>query len=454
MPTTPSAFSPVTLSRAWSDIFEDLDQWDDVEKFYALHARDLNTVQGHRRMCSSKVAHLLALFRSGAVQLVHHIHMEDVDDFRSDNEGEIWALTGAGGMASMVYIGERNAYVRRQGKPNDWRTMAEWKTRDDVTQSADRLRVATNTTTAAAGRPQATSRKGKARSVVTARTRTPRGSTSTMTPKMKGEYRKGLAVAASSEEGDTDDEDEEADENADPTKDSGGKAGVTIPNMIPVPAFVAVAIMKAYAIDAVSLCLATVEAIKERATQADEDYKTSANARTASYVAVWLWNVARDRSDRPNGIRIGPVMNPNADEWSRNCHLKFLAQKAAAPEIADSTTGLSDKDVKRLTHLKHVVPRNFHELSLLMKNLAGVTALVFGGASPLTSMLNGWVRFLTVSGGSVVSGLRHLAAIDRSAPSRVGWFVDRRIQQYLTACASCDHADLVDLDLFDFRDAR
>ena len=130
-------------------------------------------------------------------------------------------------------------------------------------------------------------------------------------------------TAASSEEDDTDDKVEEADENADPTKDSGGETGVTIPNMLPVPAFLAVAIMKAYAIDAVSLCLATIEAIKERATRAGEDYKTSANARTTSYVA-------RDRSDRPNGIRIGPVMNPNADEWSRNCHLKFLAQRVAA----------------------------------------------------------------------------------------------------------------------------
>jgi hypothetical protein len=91
MPSTPSIFSPVTLSRAWIDIFEELDQCDDVEKFFALHARDLNTVQGHRRMCSPKVAYLLAL-RSGAVQLVHHIHLEDVDDFRGDDEEEIWAL--------------------------------------------------------------------------------------------------------------------------------------------------------------------------------------------------------------------------------------------------------------------------------------------------------------------------------------------------------------------------
>ena len=116
----------------------------------------------------------------------------------------------------------------------------------------------------------------------------------------------------------------------------------------------------------------------------------------------------------------------NAAEDDSGNHDDFTRMQL---KIADSTTGLSDKDVKRLTQLKHVVPRDFHELSLLMKNLAGVTALVFGGASPLTSILNGWVRFLTVSGGSVVSGLRHLAAVDKSGPSRVGWFVDRRIQQ-------------------------
>ena len=36
----------------------------------------------------------------------------------------------------------------------------------------------------------------------------------------------------------------------------------------------------------------------------------------------------------------------------------------------------------------------------------------------------------------------------------MGWFIERWIQQFLTACASCDHTDLVDLELFDFRQAR
>ena len=98
------------LSRTWLDVFEALDQWEDVSKFYAHHARELNTVRrGHRRLCSPKVGHLVALC-AGGVQLVHHIHQEDMDDFHGDEEGEIWALTGAGGTASVLVIGTHCAY--------------------------------------------------------------------------------------------------------------------------------------------------------------------------------------------------------------------------------------------------------------------------------------------------------------------------------------------------------
>jgi hypothetical protein len=110
MPSTPSIFSPATLSRAWIDIFEELVQWEDVEKFYVLHSREFNTVQGHRRLCSQKVGYLVLALRTGAVQLMHHIHQEDVEEIvHSDDEGEIWALTGAGGTASMIVIGTRGA---------------------------------------------------------------------------------------------------------------------------------------------------------------------------------------------------------------------------------------------------------------------------------------------------------------------------------------------------------
>ena len=36
----------------------------------------------------------------------------------------------------------------------------------------------------------------------------------------------------------------------------------------------------------------------------------------------------------------------------------------------------------------------------------------------------------------------------------LGWFVERRIQQYLTSCASCGHIDAVNATLFDFQAER
>lgn len=123
-------------------------------------------------------------------------------------------------------------------------------------------------------------------------------------------------------------------------------------------------------------------------------------------------------------------------------------------KVADSTTGLSDKDIKKLTLVRHVVPRDFRALAELFENMAGVTELIFGSAAPITLMLGSWVHFLTRTGGTTVANLRRLAFQDATAPSRLGWFVERRIQQYLTSCASCGHIDSVNSTLFDFQAER
>ena len=102
-------------------------------------------------------------------------------------------------------------------------------------------------------------------------------------------------------------------------------------------------------------------------------------------------------------------------------------------KVTDSTTGLSDKDIKKLTVVRHTLPKDFDELTTMLDNLAGITGLVFGLASPINSMLRGWSRFLTKSGGTVVTSLRHMTVADKTAPSRLGWFIDRRLQQFLTA---------------------
>ena len=123
-------------------------------------------------------------------------------------------------------------------------------------------------------------------------------------------------------------------------------------------------------------------------------------------------------------------------------------------KVADSTTGLSDKDIKKLALVRHVVPRDFCALTELFANMAGVTELIFGTAAPVTMILVSWVHFLTRTGGATVANLRRLDFQDVTAPSCLGWIVEQRIQQYLTSCASCGHIDTVNKIMFDFQSER
>ena len=82
-------------------------------------------------------------------------------------------------------------------------------------------------------------------------------------------------------------------------------------------------------------------------------------------------------------------------------------------KVTDSTTGLSDKDVKKLTAVRHTVPKDFRELASLCENFAGVNELNFGRESPITVMLKSWVHFLTKAGGMTVANLRQLAHADK-----------------------------------------
>ncbi len=93
-------------------------------------------------------------------------------------------------------------------------------------------------------------------------------------------------------------------------------------------------------------------------------------------------------------------------------------------KVADSTTGLSDKDIRKLTLVCHVVPCDFCALTELFENMARVTELIFGLAAPIMLMLGLWVHFLTRTGGTTVASLKRLAFQDVTAPSRLGCFVE------------------------------
>jgi hypothetical protein len=86
--------------------------------------------------------------------------------------------------------------------------------------------------------------------------------------------------------------------------------------------------------------------------------------------------------------------------------------------------------------------------------MAGITEILFGFRSPLTDMLYEWRHFLTLSVGSTLATLRQLAHTDRTVACRLGWFIDRRMQQYLVLCTGVDHEEEINPSLLDFRTVR
>jgi hypothetical protein len=114
----------------------------------------------------------------------------------------------------------------------------------------------------------------------------------------------------------------------------------------------------------------------------------------------------------------------------------------------------STQHIKTMTKLSFTAPRDFQELACLVENMAGITEILFGFRSPLTDMLYKWRHFLTLSVGSTLATLRQLAHTDGTAACRLGWFIDRCMQQYLVLCAGVDHKEEINPSLLDFRTVR
>jgi hypothetical protein len=103
--------------------------------------------------------------------------------------------------------------------------------------------------------------------------------------------------------------------------------------------------------------------------------------------AIRMASFANSLSDRPEAFSLfacgpQPLANRAGATTDDDTADKLMRMQL---KVADSTTRLSDKDVKRLTLVKHTVPRDFRELAGLLENFAGVTELVFGQLSPLTT---------------------------------------------------------------------
>jgi hypothetical protein len=167
--------------------------------------------------------------------------------------------------------------------------------------------------------------------------------------------------------------------------------------------------------------------------------------RTASFIS--------DVSDRPGAFSLfccGPQVLDRSTAGSRESYDYTNNLVQMQLKTTDTTTGFSDKDIKTMTKLSFTAPRDFHKLARLVENMAGITEILFGARSPLTDMLYEWGYFLTRAVGSTLATLRQLAHTDGTAACRLGWFIDRRLQQYLVLCAGVNHEEEINPSLLDF----
>ncbi|KAI2497773.1 hypothetical protein MHU86_16715 [Fragilaria crotonensis] len=369
--------------------------------------------------------------------------------------------------------------------------------------------------------------------------------------------------------------------------------GFTMKPTVPVPAFIAAAIMDTYVTAPEELALLIVNAIKQRASEDPDPSRATIRAEAASYIPRWVLSVAVNSRRTPGptkrGVAASNAYSKRSDEWAKSLHLKHLAVRArslirtddhastpgrtedairnlstllerqaanaatSSPQTSktgfdsfppstkrmvlfvserdadrmirsrpvqsfsdiltlsnvayvqnhihhflrntkgrdaafslfccgpqtfaraaaigreasdhastlvqmqlkttDTTTGFSEKDIKSMTKLNFTVPKDFHELARLIENMSGVLELLFG-ANSRSHMLDEWSRFLTRAVGSTLATLRQLAHADPSAACRLGWFIEKRMQQYLVLCAGVEHEDEINPALLEFRSTR
>ncbi|KAI2511577.1 hypothetical protein MHU86_2831 [Fragilaria crotonensis] len=134
--------------------------------------------------------------------------------------------------------------------------------------------------------------------------------------------------------------------------------GFTMKPTVPVPAFIAAAIMEAYVTKPEELALMIVRTIKQRASEDPDPDRATRFAETASYVPQWVICVAVNTrtTQGPNKWRVAAssAYSKRADEWARALHMKHLAVKARGLIRADDqseTPGRTDDAIRNMSSL-------------------------------------------------------------------------------------------------------
>ncbi|KAI2509540.1 hypothetical protein MHU86_4917 [Fragilaria crotonensis] len=195
----------------------------------------------------------------GVIRLFHHFH-HDADDGLNDGTNALWALMGAGGFAAAMAVDTKQVVERHIGTPFDWSRMLSWNSTSDVLAAIN----------------ESLTTRAQVSGVSTGATREaePAGTLPTATrgrPK-KGSGTKHRAKPSKPVEASEDDTDDVT------------VVGFTMKPTVPVPAFIAAAIMDTYVTAPEELALLIVNAIKQRASEDPDPSRATIRAEAASYI--------------------------------------------------------------------------------------------------------------------------------------------------------------------------
>ncbi|KAI2489102.1 hypothetical protein MHU86_25491 [Fragilaria crotonensis] len=333
------------MTSTWEDVFRALDQWEVVPKLNRLHTKSnsINTEStGFVHLCSPDIAHLM-VNTHGTIRLFHHFH-HDADDGLNDGTNALWALLGGGGFAAAMAVDTKQIVRSHVGTPYDWSKMLTWNSTSDVRRAIEEL-VTTRSSVSGVSAPD--------------RHRRRRGATSCgsdeRTPQ-EGSAPRGRSKS-SKHTNETNDQDKTNDADADDTEDV-TVVGFTMKPTVPVPAFIAAAIMESYVTDPEELALMIVRTIKQRASEDPDPDRASRLAEAASYVPRWVLCVAASTRTTHGptkwGVAASSAYSRRADDWAKVLHMKYLAVKAKSLIQSDDqseTPGRENDAIRNLSSL-------------------------------------------------------------------------------------------------------
>jgi hypothetical protein len=170
----------------------------------------------------------------GVIRLFHHFH-HDADDGLNDGTNALWALMGAGGFAAAMAVDTKQVVERHIGTPFDWSRMLSWNSTSDVLAA---INESLTTRAQVSGVSTGATRDAEpARTLPTATRGRPK----------KGSGTKNRAKPSKPVEAIEDDTDDVT------------VVGFTMKPTVPVPAFIAAAIMDTYATAPEELALLIVK---------------------------------------------------------------------------------------------------------------------------------------------------------------------------------------------------